>query len=443
MSDPVDPPQHLPASPTGDTGPIPIVSDSDENAAPPRPRPRPVPGIADEPEAAPPAPATSFFPAPTPVYGAEPPLDRWSQPSEPVWLPPAPQPYLPAASFEPIVEPEPLIPFEPYAPVAATQAIPVPAAFEPDYRDVVVADGGGTQTAVLTAPRGTLEEGYTNLVYVPRPPKQPTTSDRIASMIPKTLRNTLDAIGGLYTMAAASIYGLFDDIVRRKFEFQEFIDRCWFLVNVTVLPAILVSVPLGVAIALQVSALAAQVGATSFVGAANALGILREAAPIITALLLAGVGGSSVCAELGSRTIREEIDAMIVLGLNPLRRLVAPLILAGIVTSAFITFVVIFVAVGSGYFFDLAVLHGTKGSFFGSFTQFATMTDFVTSEIKACTFGLSAILIAAYKGLNAKRGPTGVGEAVNQSVVITGIVLFGFNLIITEIFFALVPQRTF
>jgi phospholipid/cholesterol/gamma-HCH transport system permease protein len=204
-----------------------------------------------------------------------------------------------------------------------------------------------------------------------------------------------------------------------------------------------VSIPLGVAIALQVGALAAQIGATSFVGAADAIGVLREASPIVTALLLAGVGGSAVCAELGSRTIREEIDAMIVLGLNPLRRLVAPLMVAGVVVSVFLNFVVIFVSVASAYLFDLATLHGTKGSFFGSFTQFATVSDFLTSAIKAGVFGLTATLIAAFKGLNAKRGPTGVGEAVNQSVVITGIVLFGFNLVITEIFFAVVPQRTF
>ena len=71
------------------------------------------------------------------------------------------------------------------------------------------------------------------------------------------------------------------------------------------------------------------------------------------------------------------------------------------------------------------------------------IADFVTAEIKAAVFGLIAVLIAAYQGLNAKRGPTGVGEAVNQSVVVTGIVLFAVNLVITEIFFAVVPQRTF
>jgi phospholipid/cholesterol/gamma-HCH transport system permease protein len=270
-----------------------------------------------------------------------------------------------------------------------------------------------------------------------------TAGDRFAERLPGTVRRSLEAIGGLYSMFAASLYGLGSDLVRRKFQFNEFVERAWFLVSVSLLPAILVSVPLGVAIALQVGALAAQIGATSFVGAADAIGVLREASPIVTALLLAGVGGSAVCAELGARTIREEIDAMVVLGLNPLRRLVAPLMVAGVLIGVFLNFVVIFVSIASAYIFDLAALHGTSGSFFGSFTQFATVADFVTSEIKAAVFGLVAVMIAAYQGLNAKRGPTGVGEAVNQSVVITGIVLFGLNLVITEIFFAVVPQRTF
>jgi phospholipid/cholesterol/gamma-HCH transport system permease protein len=280
------------------------------------------------------------------------------------------------------------------------------------------------------------------------PAKRPRRNDSgvlatVGEALPGPIKNSLEAIGGMYSMAAASIYGLGSDVMRGRFQFAEFTERSWFLVNATLLPAMLVSIPLGVAIALQVGALAAQIGATSFVGAADAIGVLREASPIVTALLLAGVGGSAVCAELGSRTIREEIDARIVLGLNPLRRLVAPLLVAGVLAAALLNLVVIFVCIFSAYVFDLAALHGTKGSFFGSFTQFATMSDFITSEIKASIFGLTAVLIAAYKGLNAKKGPTGVGEAVNQAVVITGIVLFAINLIVTEIFFAIVPQRTF
>jgi phospholipid/cholesterol/gamma-HCH transport system permease protein len=315
------------------------------------------------------------------------------------------------------------------------------SAFESDSADTAVLSEPGESADTALAPPSS--PAVAREWVAPDYRTRTTMADRFAAALPSTLRRTLEAVGGLYSMFAASLYGLGSDLIRRKFQFTEFVERSWFLVSVALLPAILVSIPLGVAIALQVGALAAQIGATSFVGAADAIGVLREASPIVTALLLAGVGGSAVCAELGARTIREEIDAMIVLGLNPLRRLVAPLMVAGVLVAAFLNFVVIFVSIGSAYIFDLAALHGTKGSFFGSFTQFATVADFITSEIKAAVFGLVAMMIAAYQGLNAKRGPTGVGEAVNQSVVVTGIALFAMNLVITEIFFAVVPQRTF
>jgi phospholipid/cholesterol/gamma-HCH transport system permease protein len=246
----------------------------------------------------------------------------------------------------------------------------------------------------------------------------------------------------MYSMGLKSFGYLATDLVKGRFLYREFIDRAWFLANATTLPALLVSAPLGMAIVLQVGGIASQIGAASYVGAADAIGVLREASPIVTALLLAGVGGSAVCAELGARTIREEIDAMEVMGINPLQRIVGPLLLASLFVALFLNLLVIFVSVLSGYYFDLSILHGTQGSYLGSFAQFASIPDFVTSEIKAGVFGVTAGLIAAYKGMNARKGPTAVGEAVNQSVVITGIVLFAENLIITEIFFALVPQST-
>ena len=351
----------------------------------------------------------------------------------PADLPPAPV----AEPFTTAVEPftqtaEPLAAASP-AYVADAYHPPSQAMLDSVTMTTVVDEPQASAVATLAPPR----------IAAPAAEPRKPLGDTISDSLPKTVRNSLEAIGGLYTMFGSSMLRLGQDIVRREFNVGEFFDRAWFLIKVTVLPVLLISLPLGVGIAIQIGALAAQIGAKSFVGAADAVGVLREASPIVTALLLAGVGGSAVCAELGARTIREEIDAMIVLGLDPLRRLVGPLMVAGVIVSAFLNAIVIFVSVLSAYLFDLVVLHGTRGSFFGSFTQFATVADFFTSEIKAMTFGLTAIMIASYKGLNAKRGPTGVGEAVNQAVVVTGIVLFGLNLVITEIFFALVPQRTF
>src|SRR5256714_7476548 len=110
------------------------------------------------------------------------------------------------------------------------------------------------------------------------------------------------------------LYALGLDVVRytfrRPFQFREFVGQFWFIASVSILPTALVSIPFGAVIALHLGSLTAQIGAESFTGAASVLAIIQQASPIVTALLIAGAGGSAMCADLGSRTIREEIDAM-------------------------------------------------------------------------------------------------------------------------------------
>ena len=123
------------------------------------------------------------------------------------------------------------------------------------------------------------------------------------------------------------------DIFRRPFQVREFIQQCWFIASVTILPTALVAIPFGAVVALQLGSLIVQLGAQSFTGAAAVLAIIQQAAPLVTALMVAGAGGSAICADLGARTIREEIDAMEVLGVNPIQRLVVPRVLATMVIA--------------------------------------------------------------------------------------------------------------
>src|SRR5690606_27566623 len=111
-------------------------------------------------------------------------------------------------------------------------------------------------------------------------------------------------------------------IPRRPFQFREFVQQFWFIASVSILPTALVAIPFGGVIALHVGSLTTQIGAQSFTGAASVLAIIQQASPIVTALLIAGAGGSAMCADLGSRTIREEIDALKVLGVSPIQRFV-------------------------------------------------------------------------------------------------------------------------
>jgi phospholipid/cholesterol/gamma-HCH transport system permease protein len=224
-----------------------------------------------------------------------------------------------------------------------------------------------------------------------------------------------------------------------RFQTREFIEQAWFITSVTLMPTILVSIPFGAVISLQVGNLTGQLGAQSFAGATAVLAVVREAAPIAAALIIAGAAGSAICSDMGARKIREEIDAMEVLGIDPLERLIAPRVYATMFVALMINGIVIGAGIGGGYFFTVIVQGGSAGAFLSSFTALASLPDLVIAMIKAGIFGWLAAIVGAYKGLNAGGGPSGVGRAVNESVIIAFMMLFFLNAVITAIYFQVVP----
>src|SRR5215213_1819598 len=133
--------------------------------------------------------------------------------------------------------------------------------------------------------------------------------------------------------------------VRRPFQLREFLQQAWFIASVTIIPTALVAIPFGAVIALQVGGLIKQFGAQSFTGSAAVLAVVREAGPIATALLIAGAAGSAIAADFGARRIREELDAMMVLGIDPIQRLVVPRVLACMLVAVFLNGLVTVVGV--------------------------------------------------------------------------------------------------
>ncbi|MDT7582583.1 MAG: phospholipid/cholesterol/gamma-HCH transport system permease protein [Pseudonocardiales bacterium] len=255
------------------------------------------------------------------------------------------------------------------------------------------------------------------------------------------MRDSFVTAGRILVMSASSLRYLVSGLVKGEFQYKEFISQAWFVVGVSVIPTLLVAVPFGVIISIQIGSLAQQVGATSFIGAANGLGVIRQGAPIVVALLLAGAVGSAICSDLGARTIREEIDALEVLGISPIQRLVVPRILATMLVGVLLCGVVAFAGVLTGFLFNVLAQGGTPGSYIASFAAFAQPADLALAEVKSALFGLLVALVASYKGLNAKGGPKGVADAVNATVVLSVVLLFAVNVVITQIYSALVPQR--
>ena len=250
----------------------------------------------------------------------------------------------------------------------------------------------------------------------------------------------LSFVGDLGTMVATALEALRLGL-RRGVPVGEFFDQCWFLARVTTVPLILVSIPFGMVIALEVGSLLQQIGAQSQLGAAMVLAVVREQAPVATALLIAGAGGSAMCADLGSRRIRDEISAMEVMGVQPLHRLVLPRLLAAAVVAVLLDGVVSVAGIAGGLYFGVHTIHITSSSFFATFGELSQPADLWIALFKAATFGFIAAMVACHKGLTAKGGPKGVGDAVNQAVVVTFILAFFVNFVLTVLYFNFVPQK--
>ena len=242
------------------------------------------------------------------------------------------------------------------------------------------------------------------------------------------------------TLFAVSLDGV-RNIPKIRQWWQEYLRQCWFIAKVTSIPVMLISIPFGMVIALHVGSFSRQLGAESATGAAMVLAIVREAAPVATALLIAGAGGSAMTADLGSRRIRDEIAAMEVMAVNPIHRLVTPRLWAAATISVLLVPMVSVAGLAGGFFFNVIVQHTTAGAYFSGFTALVQLADLYSALAKAFVFGLIAAMVACYKGLYAKGGPKGVGDAVNQAVVVTFILIFFANFIMTTLYFALIPQK--
>jgi len=231
------------------------------------------------------------------------------------------------------------------------------------------------------------------------------------------------------------------DMVRGRFSWSEFLLQAWFMTRVSLLPTILVAIPFGIITSVQIGAVAGQIGATSFSGAVNGIGVLRQGAPLVTSLMIAGAVGSAICSDLGARTVREEIDALKVMGISPVQRLVAPRIVAALVVSVLLTIIVAMTAMITAFIMNVGGGSISSGAYINSFVSFSQILDLGVAELKALVFGFIATIVAAQKGLSASGGPKGVADAVNQAVVLSVILLAIVNVSMTQAYVLLFPAQ--
>jgi phospholipid/cholesterol/gamma-HCH transport system permease protein len=247
--------------------------------------------------------------------------------------------------------------------------------------------------------------------------------------VPSVLSKPLQGLGGFFAMSLDSLVA----IPRRPFAWRELFLQSWFVARVSILPTLMLAIPFTVLLVFTFNILLVEFGAADFSGTGAAYGAVTQIGPIVTVLVVAGAGATAMCADLGARTIRDELDALRVMGVDPIRALVVPRVLAATIVATLLSAVVILVGLVGSFAFSVFVQHVTAGSFVAGMTLITGVADVVIAIVKAALFGLSAGLIACYKGISAGGGPAGVGNAVNETVVYTFMALFAINIIATAV----------
>jgi len=244
---------------------------------------------------------------------------------------------------------------------------------------------------------------------------------------------SIGTAGRAVLLAGAVIRYIVTDTLSLRLPVGELVVQVWTLYKVTALPALLMAIPFGGMVAVQSSGLINQVGANSLVGAASGVGVVRQGAPITAGLLMGGAAAAAIASDLGARAIREELDALRVMGIDPVRNLVVPRFLALILLAPILTAVIIASAVGAAFVLAVTVSEVTSGSFWASFGAFAKMVDVWFAIVKAIVFAAIVGIVSSLKGLETKGGPRGVADAVNASVVLNVVGIVIANLAITQL----------
>jgi phospholipid/cholesterol/gamma-HCH transport system permease protein len=238
--------------------------------------------------------------------------------------------------------------------------------------------------------------------------------------------------GSLVLFAAAGL----SHLVRPPFYWRMFlralIEMAYFSLPVVALTAIFT----GMVLALQSYTGFARFNAESAVANVVVISITRELGPVLAGLMVAGRIGAATAAEIGTMRVTDQIDALSTLSTNPMKYLVAPRLLAGIIALPALVVVADILGVFGGFIVaNLKLGFGVEAYLSNTFNFLQTM-DVVSGLVKAAVFGFLIALLGCYQGYRSRGGAEGVGSATTAAVVAASILILAFDYVLTELFFA-------
>jgi phospholipid/cholesterol/gamma-HCH transport system permease protein len=251
------------------------------------------------------------------------------------------------------------------------------------------------------------------------------------------IRNLLEEVGDMMILTGRTI----SSALRPPYPYgDEFVSQFLFVLRLVWFPLLVTTVSINYgAPGLQAANFLTIFGGLDRLGGFFVLAAIREIGPTITSIVLAGVAGTAITADLGARKIREELDALQVLGVDPVKNLVVPRFLAlMLVTGLFDLYALLFGIFGG--LLAAVVNRQPLGPFWATFFANTSTVDLWGSLLKTMIFGAIIAIVSCYKGMTAAGGPEGVGRAVNQAVVISILGIGSFNYVFTQILLATHPN---
>jgi phospholipid/cholesterol/gamma-HCH transport system permease protein len=250
-------------------------------------------------------------------------------------------------------------------------------------------------------------------------------------------KNLLEQVGDMMVLTGKTVLSA----LRPPYPYGgEFIGQFLFALRLCWFPLLISTVAISYgAPGLQAGNFLVLFGALDRLGGFFVLTSIREFGPSVTSIILAGVAGTAITADLGARKIREELDALQVLGVDPVKNLVVPRFLALMVATGLFNIYAILFGILGGIIATLT-FDAPLGPFFSTLLTNASTTDLWGSVVKCTMYGAIIAIVSCYKGMTASGGAEGVGRAVNQGVVITFLGIFAFNYVFTQTLLATHPE---
>jgi phospholipid/cholesterol/gamma-HCH transport system permease protein len=228
--------------------------------------------------------------------------------------------------------------------------------------------------------------------------------------------------------------GIAAAVVRPPLRFGRFVDELFKLGVLSLIIICLCGVAVGAVIALQGYNTLIRFGAANALGAVVGLSLIRELAPVLTALLVTGRAGSATTAEIGTMVVTEQLDGLRMMSVDPVHYVVTPKALAMIVVMPLLSGLFTLFGIFGGYIIGVRIMGLDAGLYMSSLkdnVDFAN--DVAGSLLKALVFGILVGLIATYRGYTTAPTSAGVSSATTSTVVIASVAILVFDYVITAL----------